>query len=121
MYRVSVLLFVLLIPSLVQPFARLLCHMDFQLVSCPFRLRLVILSFRFVGKQLLVFFVRFSVFPFRSFVWHFGIGEVFDMSCELRLNNRKGDVLLTDSQRTKCACFIHGIFRFDTVKTFRLM
>lgn len=38
-----------------------ICHIRiytyFQLVSCPFRLRLVILSFHFVGKQLLVFFV----------------------------------------------------------------
>lgn len=71
MHRVSVLLFVLLIPSSVQPYARLPCHMDFQLVSCPFRLRLVILSFRFVGKRLLVFFLRFGVFPFGWFVWRF--------------------------------------------------
>ena len=47
-----------------------LSHTHFQLVSCPFRLRLVILSFRFVGKQLLVFFVT-CVFPSRFFRFGF--------------------------------------------------
>lgn len=46
----------------------------FQLVSCPFRLRLVILSFRFGGTQLLLFFVSCAmcvcvwVFPLSFFV-----------------------------------------------------
>lgn len=46
-------------------------HMYFQLVSCPFRLRLVILSFRFIGKQLLVFFVSFRSLAFWLYArWH---------------------------------------------------
>lgn len=48
-------------------------YYNFQLVSCPFRLRLVILSFCFVGKQLLVFFVCgccFCCCCLLSFIYH---------------------------------------------------
>lgn len=98
----------------------------FQLVSCPFRLRLVILSSRFGGTQLLLFFISCAmcvcvrVFPLSFFVLFSSCSSISIPPClviQVWINRR--ETFYWQTQCTKSVCFTHGIFRFDTVKTVR--